>query len=131
MPLSEHYRTQDPAAWPRLLITVLAVLLIWPGLVLTEFNPTTLIEPGNAQVFGRFLIAFWPPELSSEFLQLLLKATLEITSGPAAALSGTLAAHHAAQHSRSGLGFAAGARCRSWPNRWRAGHCHHLQWHAG
>lgn len=87
MPLSHHYRVQDPAAWPRLLLTVLAVLLLWPGLVLTEFSPATLFEPGNAQVFGRFLAAFWPPELSGEFLQLLLKATLETLAMATAGLA--------------------------------------------
>ncbi|EZQ18536.1 hypothetical protein CF98_16660 [Halopseudomonas bauzanensis] len=72
-----HGRPRDPAALPRLLLTILALLVLWPGLVLTEFNLATLVDPRNLDIFARFLAGFWPPELSSGFLTLLGKATLE------------------------------------------------------
>lgn len=68
--------SRDPAALPRLLLTALALLLLWPGLVLTEFNPATLVDPRNIDIFSRFLAGFWPPDLSPQFLTLLGKATL-------------------------------------------------------
>lgn len=62
---------------PRLLATAVIVLLLWPGLVLTEFNPALLADPRNLDTFSRFLDGFWPPERSPEFLSLLGKATVE------------------------------------------------------
>lgn len=78
---------RDPAALPRLLLTILAVLLLWPGLVLTEFRPATLADPRNLDVFARFLGGFWPPELSPDFLRLLSKATLETLAMATAGLT--------------------------------------------
>lgn len=77
----------DPAALPRLLLTILAVLLLWPGLVLTEFNPATLFAPGNLDVFARFLAGFWPPDLSPGFLALLVRATLDTLAMATAGLA--------------------------------------------
>ncbi|SDS19195.1 phosphonate transport system permease protein [Halopseudomonas sabulinigri] len=68
---------QDPAARPRLLITLAALLLLWPGLQITEFRPQILFDAQNREVMGRFLSGFWPPEVGSEFLRLLGRATLE------------------------------------------------------
>ena len=78
---------RDPAALPRLLLTVLALLLLWPGLVLTEFNPATLVEPRNLDVFARFMAGFWPPDLSPGFLRLLGRATLETLAMATAGLA--------------------------------------------
>ncbi|SDU08785.1 phosphonate transport system permease protein [Halopseudomonas salegens] len=80
-------RWQDPAALPRALITLGALILLWPGLVLTEFNPATLFDPRNADTFGRFLSGFWPPEVSREFLALLTTATLETLAMATAGLA--------------------------------------------
>lgn len=68
---------RDPALLPRLLFTGVALVLLWPGLVLTEFNPAILVDPRNRDTFGRFLAGFWPPDLSPDFLRLLGRATLE------------------------------------------------------
>src|SRR5690606_4787721 len=78
---------RDPAALPRLLLTVLAIVLLWPGLVLTEFKPATLVESRNLDVFARFLAGFWPPALSSDFLRLLGRATLETLAMATAGLA--------------------------------------------
>jgi len=79
--------SRDPAALPRLLLTALALLLLWPGLVLTEFNPATLVDPRNIDIFSRFLAGFWPPDLSPQFLTLLGKATLETLAMATAGLA--------------------------------------------
>lgn len=78
---------RDPAALPRLLMTIAALVILWPGLVLTEFNPALLVDPDNAAIFGRFLAGFWPPELSSDFLALLATATLETLAMATAGLT--------------------------------------------
>jgi phosphonate transport system permease protein len=81
---------RDPAALPRLLITVVAVMLLWPAIELSEFNLGVLAERDNAVNMGRFLADFWPLAHSAEFLALLARATLETlaiaTAGMALAL---------------------------------------------
>jgi phosphonate transport system permease protein len=80
----------DPAALPRLALTLLALLLLWPGLTLSELNLAVLLEKQNAANMGRFLADFWPLAHDREFLQLLGRATLETlaiaTAGMALAL---------------------------------------------
>jgi phosphonate transport system permease protein len=68
---------RDPAALPRLGITVIAVALLWPGLVLTEFDPRVLFDPSNVRTMGGFLAQFVPPATSGEFLLLVGRSTLE------------------------------------------------------
>ncbi|SFP10618.1 PhnE/PtxC family ABC transporter permease [Pseudomonas borbori] len=68
---------RDPAALPRLALTLLAVLLLWPGLVLSELNLALLFDEQNAANMGRFLADFWPLAQDREFLRLLGRATLE------------------------------------------------------
>lgn len=68
---------RDPAALPRLLLAVLAVLLLWPGLQLSELNPTVLWQADNAATMGKFLRGFWPLAHDREFLELLGQATLQ------------------------------------------------------
>lgn len=67
----------DPAALPRLLLTLLALALLWPGLSLSELDLTALFRADNATVLGGFLAGFWPPAHDASFLQLLWQATLE------------------------------------------------------
>lgn len=83
---------RDPAALSRLLLTVLAVLLLWPGLVITEFDPATLVDERNLFTIGAFLSGFWPPELSSDFLQMLWVATLQTLAMATAGLALALVA---------------------------------------
>jgi len=82
---------RDPAALPRLALAALALLALWPGLRLTEFNPAVLLDPANAVPMGRFLAQFLPPALTPEFLLLVGRATLETlaiaTVGTAAAFA--------------------------------------------
>jgi phosphonate transport system permease protein len=68
---------RDPQARRRVTALLVAIALMWPVLVLTEFRPAALFEPGNLKVMGGFLGGFLPPATSAEFLGLLLKATLE------------------------------------------------------
>ncbi len=67
----------DPAATSRLLLTLLAVALLWPGLRLSELDIGVLFDGSNADTMGSFVSAFWPPEHGGEFLALLWQATLE------------------------------------------------------
>ncbi len=83
-------RRRDPAALPRLMLTVGALLVLWPTVLLTEFNPALLADPRNVAILGGFLAGFWPPDGSAAFLALLATATLETlamaTAGIALAL---------------------------------------------
>ena len=68
---------QDPAALPRLLLTLLALVLLWPGLQLSELNLAVLVAPDNLRNMGQFVSGFWPPAHDREFLELLAQATLQ------------------------------------------------------
>lgn len=82
---------RDPALAPRLALTVLAVLLLLPGLKLAEFNPANLFDPQSMAVMGRFLATFFPLRLDAEFMSLVFRSTLETlalaTAGMALALA--------------------------------------------
>ncbi|MCW3150076.1 ABC transporter permease subunit [Stutzerimonas stutzeri] len=83
--------SRDPAAAPRLLLTLGALGLLWPGLSLSELDLGVLFDGSNADTMGLFLASFWPPEHGMEFLALLTQATLETlaiaTAGMALALA--------------------------------------------
>jgi phosphonate transport system permease protein len=68
---------RDPQALRRVTGLLVAVVLLWPLLVLAEFRPWALFEAGNLKVMAGFLAGFLPPATSGEFLGLLLQATLE------------------------------------------------------
>ena len=72
---SAHLR--DPQARARARALLAAVVVLWPLLVLADFKPWVLFEAGNLRVMGNFLAAFLPPATSTEFLGLLLTATLQ------------------------------------------------------
>ena len=67
---------RDPAAVPRLILTVLALALLWPGLQLSELNLAVLVAPDNLRNMGQFVSGFWPPAHDRDFLELLAQATL-------------------------------------------------------
>ena len=69
--------TRDPALPARGALTVVLLLLLWPALELTEFDPGKLLEPGNLQTMGRFLGTFFPLALGADFLGLVLRSALE------------------------------------------------------
>ena len=81
---------RDPAALPRLLLTLLALTLLWPGLALSELNLAVLWQADNLATMGKFVGAFWPPAHDTDFIDLLLTATLQTlamaTAGMALAL---------------------------------------------
>ncbi|EKT4523328.1 ABC transporter permease subunit [Pseudomonas putida] len=82
--------SRDPAAWPRLLLTLLALALLWPGLRLSELNPGVLLQAENRQQMASFASGFWPPAHDADFLSLLFEATWQTlavaTAGMALAL---------------------------------------------
>ncbi|QXH35029.1 PhnE/PtxC family ABC transporter permease [Pseudomonas muyukensis] len=81
---------RDPAALPRLLLTLLCLALLWPGLQLSELNPGVLLQADNRQQMASFVSGFWPPAHDPDFLGLLWQATLQTlavaTAGMALAL---------------------------------------------
>ena len=81
---------RDPDAPKRLSWAMVAVVALWPLLQLAEFNPAALLDAGNLKVMRGFASQFFPPELSTEFLALLARATVETlamaTAGIALAL---------------------------------------------
>jgi phosphonate transport system permease protein len=68
---------RDPLARRRAGALLVAVVLLWPLLVLAEFRPWALFDAGNLKVMGGFLAGFLPPATSAEFFGLLLRATFE------------------------------------------------------
>jgi phosphonate transport system permease protein len=82
--------TRDPSALPRLLLSLLAIALLWPGIRFSELDPGVLFMADSQSEMGRFVAAFWPPAHGVEFLQLLWQATLQTlaiaTAGMALAL---------------------------------------------
>jgi phosphonate transport system permease protein len=52
-------------------------VLLWPLLRLAEFHPSVLFDPANAHVMAIFLGGFLPPSTDTDFLRLLLTATLQ------------------------------------------------------
>ncbi|MCO7522633.1 MULTISPECIES: ABC transporter permease subunit [unclassified Pseudomonas] len=81
---------RDPAALPRLLLTLLCLALLWPGVQLSELNPGVLLQAENRQQMASFVSGFWPPAHDHDFLGLLWQATLQTlavaTAGMALAL---------------------------------------------
>jgi phosphonate transport system permease protein len=75
MPMTAHPR--DPQALRRASGLVLALLLLWPLLRLSQFSPSALFDTANLKVMGGFLGNFLPLEVSAEFLGYVAKATLE------------------------------------------------------
>jgi phosphonate transport system permease protein len=52
--------TRDPAACPRLLLSLLAIALLWPGIQLSELDLACCCSDSQSEM-GRFVSAFWPP----------------------------------------------------------------------
>lgn len=63
------------------------IVVLWPLLVLTQFRPSALIEPGNLKVIGGFLAGFLPPATSAWFLGLVAQATLQTLAMATAGIS--------------------------------------------
>ena len=78
---------RDPAARGRIGFAVSAVMLLAPLLVLADFKPWLLFEPGNLDVMRNYLAGFLPPKVAPEFLARLGKATLETLAIATAGIS--------------------------------------------
>ena len=89
-PLPAPASVRDPDALKRATWALVAVVVLWPLLLVAEFRPADLFDARNLKVMGNFLGQFLPPNLSGEFLGLALKATVETlamaTAGTALAM---------------------------------------------
>lgn len=56
--MTDRRADRDPAALPRLLLTLLALALLWPGLRLSELDLGALWQADNARTMGKFLEGF-------------------------------------------------------------------------
>jgi phosphonate transport system permease protein len=117
VPGSPPLPQRDPAARGRATTVLVAVLVLWPMLQLAQFRPGALFEGGNLTVMGGFVGGFFPPAAGSEFLGLLLKATIETLAMATAgiALSFVIAAPLAIAMTRS----LSVSRIGPGPGRWR------------
>ncbi len=81
---------RDPAARRRATWALVALVVLWPLLVIAQFRPAALFDANNLEVMRGFVGQFLPPALSADFLALTLKATIETlamaTAGTALAM---------------------------------------------
>ncbi|MEN3292154.1 MAG: phosphonate transport system permease protein [Burkholderiales bacterium] len=84
----------DPAWHGRVTGLIIALALLWPILVWSEFKPWLLLDPQSLAATGRFVAAFFPPEHTPDFLSLVAEATWQTvaiaTAGMALALIGAI-----------------------------------------
>lgn len=66
---------RDPAWAGRVFWFLAGLALLWPTLVLTEFKPWLLLEPGALKPALNFVGDFFPPRTDADFLGLLLRET--------------------------------------------------------
>ncbi len=66
---------RDPAWLGRVFWLSLAVVLLWPLMVATEFKPWLLFDAQSRQSTWQFLKGFFPPTINQEFLLLVAKET--------------------------------------------------------
>lgn len=64
---------RDPAWMKRVFWSSVALVLLAPALVATEFKPWTLFEPETLKSTKRFLGDFFPPKVEGEFLLLVAR----------------------------------------------------------
>lgn len=125
--MTDGRAARDPALLPRLAIAAAVLLLLWPGLELSEFDLASLFDRRGLETLGRFVAAFLPPETSAEFLHLVAEATLQtlamatagVALAAAIAFPAALIASRALSISRIGPGRGRwlGAAVRL-PMRW-------------
>jgi phosphonate transport system permease protein len=66
---------RDPAFFKRVFWLGLALVMLWPLGVATEFRLWVLWEPENRQVTAQFLSTFWPLIYSAEFMDMVVRET--------------------------------------------------------
>ena len=64
---------RDPAWIGRVFWGLAVLVVLLPSLVAVEFKPWMLFEPENLRVTAGFIMDFFPPEVNSEFLFLILR----------------------------------------------------------
>ena len=64
---------RDPAWIGRVFWGLAVFVVLLPSLVAVEFKPWMLFEPENLRVTAGFVMDFFPPEVNSEFLFLILR----------------------------------------------------------
>jgi phosphonate transport system permease protein len=75
LPVTTTARHTDPAWRGRVFWLLAALVVLWPALVLSEFKPWVMLEPGNLKPTLQFLADFVPPKLEPEFLLLVARET--------------------------------------------------------
>lgn len=76
----------DPAWRGRVALALFAVVLLWPMLVYSEFQPWTLLDQQSLAAIWHFVLNFFPPEASPEFLAILLQSTWQTVAMASAGL---------------------------------------------
>ncbi len=66
---------RDPAWAGRVFWALAGLAVLWPALVLSEFKPWVLLEPGALKPALNFVGDFFPPRSDAEFLGLLARET--------------------------------------------------------
>ena len=86
----------DPAWRTRVSAAIVALAILWPALVFSEFKPWILFDMQSLSAAGAYLAGFLQPAHSLEFLQLVLRGTWETvaiaTAGLTLALLGAIPA---------------------------------------
>ncbi|MBI3480216.1 MAG: ABC transporter permease [Nitrosomonadales bacterium] len=77
----------DPAWRGRITAALVALFLLWPMLIASEFKPWTLLDAQSLGSTWHFLSGFFPPAHSREFLLLMLEATWQTISIATAGLT--------------------------------------------
>ena len=70
-----HAPARDPAFAARVFWLSLALVLLWPLAVATEFRLWVLWAPENRKVTADFLASFWPLVHNTEFMQMVVRET--------------------------------------------------------
>ena len=66
---------RDPAWTGRVFWALAGLAVLWPMLVLTEFKPWVLFEPGSMKPALRFVADFFPPRVDAQFLAMVARET--------------------------------------------------------
>ena len=77
----------DPAWRGRVASTAIALVLLWPMLVYSEFKPWLLFDLQSLSSAGRFALDFLKPAHSAEFLRMVLRETWQTVAIASAGLA--------------------------------------------
>lgn len=73
--VSKAAPVRDPAWMSRVFWISLALVMLWPLGVTTEFKPWILLEPYNIKISAKFIASFWPLVYTPEFLEMVARET--------------------------------------------------------